>query len=100
MHTTAAIFRIDREGSAFALFPEIPADHHGFHCTAYQHIGQHCAADFQLCIGQSRPAKAHEYAALFNELERRGYHIQVHQRATAVMHERRRRIAAESDRPR
>ena len=97
MHITTAIFRIDSEGSVFALFPELPADSH--HCTAYQHIGQHCAADYQLCIAQSRPAKPDEYAALFDELERRGYHLEVHQRATAVMHERR-RILAEFDPPR
>ena len=95
MDTTSVIFRLDREGVVFALFPELPSDTYGTYCTAYQHVGQHCAADFQGCIAQSRPARADEYAAIFNELERRGYHLHVHQKATAVMHERRRRIAAE-----
>lgn len=95
METTTVIFRKDREGTVFALFPELPSDDQGLFCTAYQHVGQHCAADFQGCVSQSRPAKADEYADLFEELERRGYHLQVHQRATPVMHERRRRIAAE-----
>jgi len=95
METTIVIFRMDREGIVFALFPELPSDEQGFFCTAYQHIGQHCAADFQGCVGKSRPAKANEYAILFDELERRGYHLQVHQQATPVMHERRRWIAAQ-----
>ncbi len=95
METTSVIFRMDREGIVFALFPELPSDLQGLFCTAYQNVGQHCAADFQGCISQSRPAKADEYTALFDELERRGYHLQVHQKASAVMHERRRRIAAE-----
>ncbi len=95
METTSVIFRLDREGIVFALFPELPSDNYGYYCTAYQHIGQHSAANFQGCIAQSRPALADEYADLFEELERRGYHLHVHQRATPVMHERRRWIAAQ-----
>ena len=95
METTTVIFRIDREGIVFALFPELPSDAQGLFCTAYQHVGQHCAADFQGCIAQSRPANANEYADLFKELERQGYHLEIYRRANPVMHERRRRIAAE-----
>ncbi len=94
MDTTTVIFRVDKEGIVFALFPELPSDYQGYFCTCYQHIGQHCAADFHLCISQSHPAKAVEYADLLEELERRGYHLEVHQRATPVMHERRRWHAA------
>jgi hypothetical protein len=94
MDFVAVIFRVCREGIVFALFPELPADNYGFYCTAYQHIGQHCAADYQGCIANSRPATADEYADLFNELERRGYNLIVHQRATPIMHERRRWLAA------
>jgi hypothetical protein len=95
MNATIVIFRTDREGSVFALFPELPSDALGNFCTAYQHVGQHCAADFQLCIANSRPAKAQEYHDLCEELERRGYHLEAYKRATAIMHERRRRFAAE-----
>ena len=73
-----------------ALFPEIPADDHGTYCTAYQHIGQHCAADYYGCIAHSRSANPDEYSDLLIELERCGYHVEVRQRATPVMHERRR----------
>ena len=94
METTIVIFRWEREGGVFALFPELPADNYGTYCTSFQHIGQHCAADYHGCIAQSRPATPAEYADLFEELELRGYHLDVRQRATPIMHERRRWAAA------
>ncbi len=93
METTVVVFRMDKEGIVFALMPELPADNQGWYCTCYQHIGQHCAADYYGCIAQSRSAKSDEYSDLLIELERRGYHVEVRQRATPVMHERRRRFA-------
>ena len=100
MSETVVIFRKDRTGwkEPFALFPELPADNHGQYCTAYQHVGQHCAASYHGCIANSDPAAPGEYKDLYEELERRGYHLTVHRRATPVMHERRRRIAAEWNR--
>lgn len=97
MSETIVIFRKDRTGwkDCFALFPELPSDEFGSLCTAFQHIGQHCAADYHGCIAASDPATPDEYRDLFVELERRGYILSVRQRATPVMHERRRRIAAE-----
>jgi hypothetical protein len=93
METTIVIFRRDKEGIIFALMPELPADNQGIYCTCYQHIGQHCAADYHGCLAHSRPARPQEYADLLVELEKRGYHVIVKQRATPVMHERRRRFA-------
>ena len=97
MNQIAVIFRRDRTGrrDCFALFPELPGDDRGFFCTAYQHIGEHCAADYDRCVAHSDPAAAHEYVELYEELERRGYVLSVRRRATPEMHERRRRIAAE-----
>ena len=48
MSETIVIFRKDRMGwkDCFALFPELPSDEFGRLCTAYQHVGQHCAADY------------------------------------------------------
>jgi hypothetical protein len=86
---TIVIFRWEPEGGVFALFPELPADNRGWFCTCYQHIGQHGSADYALCVAHSRPAKPDEYAHLRDELERRGYILAIHQRATAMMHERR-----------
>jgi len=94
MPTTTVIFRVDDEGEVFALFPELPADAQGRYCTSYVHVGQHGSADYRHCIAHSRTATADEYADLFLELERRGYHLDVQQRATAMMHERRRWLAA------
>ena len=96
MSITIVIFRKDRTGhkDCFALFPELPADVDGIYCTAYQHIGQHCSADYHGCVANSDPASPDEYADLAEELERRGYHLEVRRRATAVMHERRRWLAA------
>lgn len=97
MSQVTVIFRKDRAvgKEPFALFPELPADTHGHYCTAYQHFGQHCAADYQGCIAASDSASPEEYHDLFEELEKRGYALVVKQRATPEMHERRRRIAAE-----
>jgi len=94
METAVVIFRVDRVGVVFALFPEIPADREGFYCTCYQQVGQHCAADYYLCIAESRPARPAEYADLFVELRHRGYNMKIRQRATSATHERCRRSAA------
>jgi hypothetical protein len=97
MDTTIVIFRRDRTGwkDCFALFPELPADNFGHYCTCYQHVGQHCGADYQGCIAASDPARPEEYRDLYEELEKRGYDLLVRRRATPEMHERRRRAAAE-----
>ena len=97
MNQVVVIFRKDRTGwkEPFALFPELPTDEYGRYATCYQHVGQHCSADYHGCIANSDPATAEEYRELYDELERRGYALVVKQRATPEMHERRRRIAAE-----
>ena len=95
MNQIVVIFRRDRTGGCFALFPELPADDRGILCTAYQRVGQHCAANYHGCIANSDPASRAEYVDLFEELERRGYHLSVRRRATPDMHERRRRLAME-----
>jgi hypothetical protein len=97
VNETIVVFRKNRTGwkECFALFPELPSDEFGRYCTAYQRVGQHCAADYYGCIAQSDLATPAEYADLFKELERRGYILSVRRRATPDMHERRRRIAAE-----
>ncbi len=95
MNEIIVVFRRERTGGCFALFPELPADDRGVLCTAYQHVGQHCAAEYDLCVSRSDPAVPAEYRDLFEELERRGYDLTVRCRATPDMHERRRRLAAE-----
>ncbi len=92
---TIVIFRKDRDGfrDCFALFPEHPADNQGRYCSSFQHIGQHCAADYHGCVANSDPAKPDEYADLKRELEQRGYDLTIRQRASSKMHEQRRHEA-------
>jgi hypothetical protein len=81
---TPVVFRVDREGEVFALFPTLAADPSG-NVTSYQHIGQHCAADYGLCIAKSKPATPAQYAALAEELTVRGYSLRVVRRQSAAM---------------
>ena len=89
------VFRKDRDGwrEPFALFPELPADKDGLYCTCYQQVGQHCAADYGLCITSSDPASPAEYADLLRELRQIGYKLAVRKRASNVLHDRRRQAA-------
>jgi hypothetical protein len=95
MNEVVVIFRKDTAGVCFAIFPELPSDAQGDHCTAYVHLGPHCAADYDHFIARSTPAAPAEYADLSRELAKRGYILSIRSRATPEMHERRRRIAAE-----
>jgi hypothetical protein len=89
---TKVIFRKWRkEGGVLALFPEIPADIQGNHCQSYEAIGQHGAADYDLCIRRTRPASPGEYQDLKKELEKIGYQLEVVERITPAMIEARRR---------
>lgn len=93
---TPVMFRVWQDkgdAEVFALFPADFADNYGDCCSSYQHIGQHCAANYHYCIQHSRPAKSEEYANLKIELERIGYILQVIQRASPQHHEKRRRDA-------
>ena len=74
MSETIVVFRKDRTGwkEPFALFPELPSDLYGFYCTAYQHVGQHCAADYHGCVAASDPAMPDEYAELCEGAGRKG----------------------------
>ena len=96
MCKVAVIFRKDRDGwrDVFALFPELPADLGGLHCTCYQHVGQHCVADYEGCIACSDAASPEEYADLMAELKQRGYILNVKRRASWAMHDKRRQLAA------
>ena len=86
---TPVIFRVlqerGRDCEVFALFPTLPAYDH--YVTSYQHIGQHCAADYGLCVKHSRPAQPAEYADLLEELTRVGYCLRVTRRQSPTMRE-------------
>jgi hypothetical protein len=72
-------------GDVFALFPTM---REGDGCIAsYQRIGQHCAADYDLCIKRSRPATPAEYSALADELKIIGYSFRIVARRSRQMRE-------------
>ena len=62
-----------------ALFPNEKETDAG-HCTSYQHVGQHAAADYAGCIARSRPAGSEEHAGLRAELEGIGYALRIRRR--------------------
>lgn len=72
-------------GGVIALFPEIPADRQGYNCEAYEHVGQHGGADCAGVIRATSPAKTSEddVWALYKELQRIGYNLEVRQKETA-----------------
>lgn len=72
------IFRVDKEGVCFALFPELKQGRG--HCTTYERVGQHSSGPYGANVNTSRPAKPEEYAALKRELEGIGYNLIVRQR--------------------
>lgn len=69
------VFRIDREGDLFALFPEL--DEGNGRCACYVSVGGHTAAPYGASVNASRPARPEEYAAMKTELERAPYNYKL-----------------------
>lgn len=86
MSKIKVIFRMDKEGRVFALFPEEVADLEG-HCMCYQHVGQHSGADYLRCVHESRPATEQEYIPLMVELQRIGYDLEIYRKRTSQMYD-------------
>ena len=77
---TAVLFRV-WDGELIALFPRIAGDTNDPHtCQSYQRVGQHGAADLRGIMARSRPATPAEYKPLQEELEGRGYVLDIRQR--------------------
>jgi hypothetical protein len=92
--TDVVVFRKWRDtGTVIALFPELAADHQGWFCDAYEHVGQHGGADFHGVVQHSTPAHPDEYADLAVELTRIGYNLRPIRRASWRHHEKRRQMA-------
>jgi len=56
---------------------------------SYVHVGQHGAADYNLVVGQSKPAQPAEYAELKAELENIGYNLEVRSKVQYAVHRQR-----------
>lgn len=81
LETTKVIFRMWPNGDCIAFFPDLPGDIDPFTCMSYEHSGQHGAAS--VSIPNLRPAIPQEYAGLKQELEGRGYRLEVVKRFTS-----------------
>jgi len=82
--TDKVVFRAWRAGGdVIALFPRIPGDNAGYLCNAYEHVGQHGAADWDVVLRRTRPARRTEYRELAGELRALGYRLKVGRRGTA-----------------
>lgn len=98
---TVVVFRAERsgkfKGDVTAVFPEIPADQHGYQMSCYAHVGQHGACSRQW-YWSTRLAKPEEYASLQRELESvpYGYRLKVRRRITSEMDDARRGVARRS----
>jgi hypothetical protein len=87
---TIVVFRYwQRE--LIALFPELAADMNGYYCDSYQHVGQHGGADYAGIIRNSRPATKQEYKDLAHELRQRGYKLDIRQRSSRYIRDKRMR---------
>lgn len=83
---TRVIFK--QEGKeVIAFFPEESGTRDPYTCSCYAHIGQHSSADVGYAA-DLKPAK--EFAALKNELENRGYVVEVARKFTRAALEKRR----------
>lgn len=90
---TVVLFRKYPEGDILAIFPEIPSDRWGYECMVYQHLGQHGGGDVRGMMQATKPAKPSEYKDLKRELEQIGYDLEVRERISPAMHEKRRENA-------
>lgn len=93
MTKTTVIFRKWGDRQIIALFPEHPHDFAGRFCVCYAHIGQHGGADYYGMINRTTPATLTEYADLKAELESIGYVLEVKQKASWEMHQKRMSLA-------
>lgn len=83
LYPVTVIFRKYKDtGDVFAIFPYEIANSE-LHVTTYEHIGQHSAGNYQVCIDISKPARSIEYASLARELTSLGYVLDIKTRVNA-----------------
>lgn len=80
MEPTRVIFKME-EGEPIAFFPDIPGNVAGTLVTCYRHIGQHGQA-CPLYGARLKPAKPHQFGALYRELTSLGYNLRIVRRFT------------------
>lgn len=86
------LFRVSKDDrdDVFALFPEVLSTMDDpSQCLCFQHVGQHNSAHLADCIRTSRAARPAEYHDLKQELEGRGYKLNVVSRVITRHNKRR-----------
>lgn len=77
-----------------AIFPEEATDKNIDHCSSYMHIGQHGVCSISHVMNLTVPAKPKEYRFLKEELEGKGYNLEVRLRISRKMNDLRCKRAA------
>lgn len=83
-----AVFR-DHSGTTVALFPEIPASKRPRECLAYSVEKGFHAQDYDSVMFHSRSAKTHNYRELLASIKKLGYEVNLIQKASPIMIDRR-----------
>ena len=78
MEKEIVIFRKERNGDIFAVFPYDICDPQ-LNMTCFAHVGQHSAMNPDY-FRETKPATPDEYEPLQKELESRGYNLEIKQR--------------------
>lgn len=77
MEKTKVIFRKYEGGGIIAIFPEELGTLDYYTCSSYMHVGQHGVCVPHGVTLNTKPATPEEYKDLKEELEDRGYKLQV-----------------------
>lgn len=85
----AVVFRKPENEPAYALLPELPGNSDPKSCTVFDYDAGHSSGNYEVCMAETRPAKPAEYTRVAVAMQRYGYNVAVHDRATPEMHARR-----------
>lgn len=79
---TDVMYRKDKEGVVFALFPGHAGTNSLDTCSSFELVGGHSSADLKGCITTSKPAKPDEYKRIHEVLTNcYGYDLNIVKRA-------------------
>jgi hypothetical protein len=86
------IFR-SYENEVIALFPELPGSRKPRECRAFTLNNGFYATDYEKVMFHSRPAKTRDYRSLLDALDKLDFPVNIIQKASPIMHERRQRAS-------
>lgn len=91
-----AVFR-DVDASCIALFPELPGSRRLRECLAYSLDKGFHVQDYDHVMFHSRPSKTKSYRAVLNSLKKLGYIVNMIQKASTDMLDKRKFTSEEFD---